>query len=118
MPLSLQKLAFFCIADPNINLPGGMAERVSDPQVNQTITFAAGEVSSTVNITFEIRNDSIAELEAFNLILSSPSDFRVQIGGSLDAEFFATTEIKILDNKGKGVRPVPKLSDTAMHAIG
>ena len=66
---------------------------ISGPQVNETITFAAGEVSSTVNITFEIRDDDVAleDPEMFNLTLSPPSN---------PQEYFARTEITISDPNG------------------
>ena len=70
-----------------------MAVGVSGPQVNENITFAAGEMLSNVNITFEIRDDDVAleDPEMFNLTLSSPS---------YPYEYFARTGITINDPSG------------------
>ena len=70
-----------------------MAVGISGPQVNENITFTAGEMLSMTNITFEIRDDDIAleDPEMFTLTLSSPS---------YPQEYFARTEITINDLNG------------------
>ena len=76
------------IAGPNLTSPGEMVVGMSGPQVNENITFAAGEMLFMINITFEIWDDDVAleDPEMFNLTLSSLSS---------PQECFARTEITI-----------------------
>ena len=69
-----------------------------------TVEFGAGSVSPFIEYPLDIQNDNVAleDSEVFRLVLGSPSDSRVQIGGRLEdvnVTFYATATITILDDE-------------------
>ena len=68
-----------------------------------TVRFGNGSVSSFIDYALDIQNDEVAleDPEVFRLVLGSPSDSRVQIGGrdeDVNVTFYATATITIVDD--------------------
>ena len=69
-----------------------------------TVRFGNGSVSPFIDYALDIQNDDVAleDPEVFRLVLGSPFDGRVQIGGRLEdvnVTFYATATITIVDDE-------------------
>ena len=67
------------------------------------LQFGAGPVAPFVEYELDIYYDNVAleDSEVFRLVLSTPSDSRIQIGGRLEdvnVTFYATANVTILDD--------------------
>ena len=64
------------------------------------LQFGAGSVAPFVEYELDIYYDNVAleDSEVFRLVLSSPSDSRIRIGGRLDVTFYPTADVTILDD--------------------
>ena len=67
------------------------------------LQFGAGSVAPFVEYELDISYDNVAleDSEVFRLVLSSPSDSRIQIGGRLEefaVTFYPTANVTILDD--------------------